>query len=34
MMGEGAVAPAMPGLPKETPKEAPAPAPASAPKEA
>jgi small subunit ribosomal protein S6 len=34
MMGEGAPAPAMPGLPKETPKEAPAPAPAPAPKEA
>ena len=30
MMGEGAAAPAMPGLPKETPKEAPA----AAPKEA
>jgi small subunit ribosomal protein S6 len=34
MMGEGAPAPAMPGLPKETPKEAPAPVPTPAPKEA
>ena len=34
MMGEGAAAPAMPGLPKEAPKEAPAPAPTPAPKEA